>query len=104
MPKCRECKWWGMEDAEFRERCGGFVADACQRHAPSMGPNDPRQDSSARSWPMTRADDWCGDFEPLPKPPPTCDHRWGRRTSPPYEVLAVECEKCGVEEITFRPR
>ena len=65
--KCGTCKWWGISAAylnEFGERVriAPYHANACQRHAPGPGNMNPAQDYSARSWPATRADDWCGDY------------------------------------------
>lgn len=66
--KCGTCRWWGISDAyvnEFgvRERIATHHANACQRHAPGPGKMNPNIDYSARAWPATKAEDWCGDFE-----------------------------------------
>lgn len=51
--QCRACKFW---DTEFRISQWG--ENKCLRHAPKIieSPYKPE-------WPVTRAKDWCGDFE-----------------------------------------
>lgn len=71
--KCGECRWWAISASyvnEFgvRERIASYHANNCRKHAPGPGKADPRYDSSAREWPATRADDWCGDHERYARP------------------------------------
>ena len=67
---CSNCKYWNLNTAVMMEpmRIPKTMKDdetdtievgRCQRHAPSD-----------KGWPLTRKDDWCGDFyfnEPIPK-------------------------------------
>jgi len=66
MDNCSNCRFWRLFDPEEDER------GQCRRHAPAAqlmdaaGCNSNR-DFAARVWPVTYADDWCGDYQPLSK-------------------------------------
>ena len=55
---CGTCRFWDpiwklqSEDGDKKSKRGG-----CHRHAPHSS-------ALTQSWPMTLADEWCGDFEP----------------------------------------
>lgn len=55
---CSRCAYWspvwtlGWGSEEKRSKRGG-----CHRHAPRSSP-------LTQSWPITKSDHWCGEFEP----------------------------------------
>jgi hypothetical protein len=50
--RCSNCYSW--EELEDHQR------GRCRRHAPT-----PSLSGLEALWPITRADDWCGQFEPI---------------------------------------
>jgi hypothetical protein len=69
--ECRRCRFWACRITSV----GDWWAADCLRHAP-IGLKDrgeaaiEQQTGNLRLaiWPTTRANDWCGDFEPRPAP------------------------------------
>ena len=55
---CGSCRFWDpiwklqSEDGDKKSKRGG-----CHRYAPHSS-------ALTQSWPVTLADEWCGDFEP----------------------------------------
>lgn len=74
-PTCFSCKWWTRNDANI---VSGTDA-RCRRRAPiphhevyvlgegkSGKPEQILQAHTAAVWPLTEADDWCGDYDAAP--------------------------------------
>lgn len=61
---CRGCRYWAVREEEWRER--EWLAD-CRRRGPQWDETPAHEGYSGRErkWPVTRPEDWCGDFEPL---------------------------------------
>lgn len=54
---CVSCALWELQT--WIAAADGGRLGQCRAHAPSVVP---KEDGRARSaWPLTRADDWCGD-------------------------------------------
>lgn len=61
--KCRICRYWANpQTCDLLDTPDADMLSECRRHAPRLCGNQDK-----RPWPLTRAEDWCGDFEP----------RWG---------------------------
>ena len=67
MNECKDCKWW---DLEWDEK-----ESFCHRNAPSiiraqLFPIEKVDSSECDSavWPVTRHNDWCGEFNPKSVP------------------------------------
>jgi hypothetical protein len=58
MRLCMTCVWWSSLDQGQPEE---FFQGFCRRYAPTSN------DDEHGTWPMTDADDWCGDHQ-LPDP------------------------------------
>lgn len=57
--RCYDCYYWN-EDSKER--------GACRRHAPAaqvLAADRPGAPETSAAWPVTRADDWCGEFHRL---------------------------------------
>lgn len=75
--RCETCKWW--DDEPDNERDG-----KCRRHTPTIEPYILEQDQFEYpwgTWPMTYADDWCGEWQPAPMTTEYCNeqaafHKW----------------------------
>ncbi|RJP18380.1 MAG: hypothetical protein C4527_29030 [Candidatus Omnitrophota bacterium] len=53
--KCMHCEFWNVLDVADSSRREG----ECRKYAPRV-----RMDGITQgSWPLTDADDWCGDFQ-----------------------------------------
>lgn len=63
-PSCMGCAHWDHKYERHQNRLGG-----CRRHAPGWGetPHGEGYPGRERKWPVTRGDDWCGDFAPFSK-------------------------------------
>lgn len=73
MGKCKDCKWYGQQDAEALViNKSGMTSSsmenchACKRNAPSiMSLKKVGEIVHAElGFPKTHPEDWCGDFEP----------------------------------------
>lgn len=52
---CEDCNFWEYLDGEFGN---------CRRSAPMVDPTQtPVMDREQTIWPMTRENDWCGEFQ-----------------------------------------
>lgn len=75
-PRCDQCRWWDKaDDAEEDVEGPDVVAGKCKRRCPqtmdtAAGHLNDGLDLAWGYWPMTFAADWCGEFQPTPKPPP----------------------------------
>jgi hypothetical protein len=65
--KCQWCRFWG---ASVQRDGADFRQFDCRRHAPIF--HEIRDGGYIRqqSWPQTKHDDWCGDFDRLQSPIP----------------------------------
>ena len=52
---CKWCRFWDHE-AAYRAQAGE-TRESCRRHAPTA------TTQGVTKYPITRGDDWCGDFE-----------------------------------------
>lgn len=61
---CSQCRFWIFSSAgtsiHVEEAGQEHQWAQCRRNAPAVLPSDRR-----RVWPITRCDDWCGEFDPL---------------------------------------
>ncbi|MCX8004046.1 MAG: hypothetical protein N2688_03670 [Burkholderiaceae bacterium] len=68
-PMCETCRFWTRDYGRLTSE-----TDAeCRRHAPTPACYDASGDafpSLNAAWPITEADDWCGDHRPMPKASP----------------------------------
>lgn len=53
---CRNCRFWSPSHPAFREQDRG--GQYCRRRAPVCV-----SDTREALWPLTKAADWCGEFE-----------------------------------------
>ena len=59
MTSCATCRFWaGREEGAATIKVFG---GGCRKHAPDLYVSHHKQTHAA--WPLTRPDDWCGDFE-----------------------------------------
>jgi len=55
----REASTTTLEQLPFRDDAAAM--GECHRHAPRLNQHPERPDYR---WPVTKVDDWCGDFQP----------------------------------------
>lgn len=55
---CDACRYWQETDGKAEPAVG-----ECRRYAPPPG------DGLTAMWPMTDADDWCGEYAERPRTP-----------------------------------
>lgn len=88
-PTCWTCKYWTRNNGRITSDTDGY----CRRRAPVPGlakfvtaeddDGEPKQEWSGfvrQAWPVTEADDWCGEHELLPASNKTADSRFPTMT------------------------
>lgn len=67
MERCETCRFWertrygGTQGAHC---CGSH--SKCRRHSPQPNPAAKDRFMGDAHWPITRKEDWCGEYQPHP--------------------------------------
>jgi len=79
---CEDCRFW--DDGGSGAAGWKLGHGMCRRNAPAVT----RQWNTGVLWPLTKADDWCGEFEPIEdeeaKPDETLDADLGLPSDADY--------------------
>lgn len=81
---CEGCRFWRFQAGyQVGERMVNI--GQCRRHAPEAGRREGGGVHPVRSWPETRAEECCGDWQAKPEPPPSTPEEIAR-----YEEMVRE--------------
>lgn len=65
MEQCWGCKWWNGSKNRHRDMRpeDQYLQEQCRRHSPIANFTVGTISTEYAEWPVTRAADWCGDWE-----------------------------------------